>query len=548
MRWEKGKGREIPAETMLLDLAQEVQQAGEPLIVAARVDNVLRDLQSPVGAFHTIELVDTRSELGRRIYQRSVVFLLILAAHEVQPDLSVIVQFTAHGGLYCALQTPSGVTKHMVREIEQRMREIVAENRPIVKKRLQREDVVQLFKQSEQIEKANLVMSLESEKASLYYCGDFYDYLFGPMVSATGVLGKFALDAMPDGVLLRTPNADAPEVVPALRAQPKFGGILMEAERWANVLRCDYVSDLNRYIRRGEIADIIHVSEALHEKKIAEIADHIAANIKKLRLILIAGPSSSGKTSFAQRLRIQLRVNGIEPVSISLDDYFRNWEDTPRLPDGTYDFENIGALDVALFNDHLVRLLRGEEVILPRYNFLTGKREEGTAHLSVAPTAPLIVEGIHGLNEALTAAVPREKKYKIYISALTQLNIDAHNRIATTDARLLRRMVRDYQFRGAYALKTLRQWPDVRAGEEKNIFPFQEEADAMFNSALIYELAVLKRYAVPLLEMVPRDVPEYTKANRLLDFCRCFADITEEYDIPNNSLLREFIGKSIFFK
>ena len=548
MRWEKGKGREIPAETMLLDLAQEVQQAGEPLIVAARVDNVLRDLQSPVGAFHTIELVDTRSELGRRIYQHSVVFLLILAAHEVQPDLSVIVQFTAHGGLYCALQTPSGVTKHMVREIEQRMREIIAENRPIVKKRLQREEVVQLFKQSEQIEKANLVMSLESEKASIYYCGDFYDYLFGPMVSATGVLGKFALDAMPDGVLLRTPNADAPEVVPALRAQPKFGGILMEAERWANVLRCDYVSDLNRYIRRGEIADIIHVSEALHEKKIAEIADHIAANIKKLRLILIAGPSSSGKTSFAQRLRIQLRVNGIEPVSISLDDYFRNWEDTPRLPDGTYDFENIGALDVALFNDHLVRLLRGEEVILPRYNFLTGKREEGTAHLSVAPTAPLIVEGIHGLNEALTAAVPREKKYKIYISALTQLNIDAHNRIATTDARLLRRMVRDYQFRGAYALKTLRQWPDVRAGEEKNIFPFQEEADAMFNSALIYELAVLKRYAVPLLEMVPRDVPEYTKANRLLDFCRCFADITEEYDIPNNSLLREFIGKSIFFK
>ena len=373
MRWEKGKGREIPAETMLLDLAQEVQQAGEPLIVAARVDNVLRDLQSPVGAFHTIELVDTRSEMGRRIYQHSVVFLLILAAHEVQPDLSVIVQFTAHGGLYCALQTPSGVTKHMVREIEQRMREIVAENRPIVKKRLQREEVVQLFKQSEQIEKANLVMSLESEKASIYYCGDFYDYLFGPMVSATGVLGKFALDAMPDGVLLRTPNADAPEVVPALRAQPKFGGILMEAERWANVLRCDYVSDLNRYIRRGEIADIIHVSEALHEKKIAEIADHIAANIKKLRLILIAGPSSSGKTSYAQRLRIQLRVNGIEPVSISLDDYFRNWEDTPRLPDGTYDFENIGALDVALFNDHLVRLLRGEEVILPRYNFLTGR-------------------------------------------------------------------------------------------------------------------------------------------------------------------------------
>ena len=548
MRWEKGKGREIPAEMTLLELVQEVQKKGEPLIVAARVDNVLRDLQTSVGDFHTIELVDTRSEFGRRIYRRSVVFLLIMAVRELYPEAEVVVQFTAHKGLYCAIQSPFDVTESVVRALEQRMREIVAENRPIVKKRLQREEVVQLFKKSEQIEKANLVMSLETEKASLYYCGEFYDYLFGPMVSATGVLDKFALDAMPGGVLLRTPEPNTPESVPAFKEQPKFGSILMEAERWASVLHCDYVSDLNRYIRRGEVADIIHVSEALHEKKIAEIADHIASNIKELRLILIAGPSSSGKTSFAQRLRIQLRVNGIEPVSISLDDYFRNWEDTPRTKEGAYDFENIGALDVELFNDHLVRLLNGEEVILPHYNFLTGKRETGSEHLSIAPTSPLIVEGIHGLNEALTASVPRGKKYKIYISALTQLNIDAHNRIPTTDARLLRRMVRDYQFRGAYALKTLRQWPDVRAGEEKNIFPFQEEADAMFNSALIYELAVLKRYAVPLLEMVPRDVPEYTKANRLLDFCRCFSDITEEYDIPNNSLLREFIGKSIFFK
>lgn len=548
MRWEKGMGREIPAEMTLLELAQEVQKKGEPLIVAARVDNVLRDLQTPVGDFHTIELVDTRSEFGRRIYRRSVVFLLIMAVRELYSETEVVVQFTAHKGLYCAIQSPFDVTESVVRELEQRMREIVAENRLIVKKRLQREEVVRLFKKSEQIEKANLVMSLETEKASLYYCGEFYDYLFGPMVSATGVLDKFALDAMPGGVLLRTPEPSAPEIVPAFKEQPKFGSILMEAERWASVLHCDYVSDLNRYIRRGEVADIIHVSEALHEKKIAEIADHIASNIKELRLILIAGPSSSGKTSFAQRLRIQLRVNGIEPVSISLDDYFRNWEDTPRTKDGAYDFENIGALDVELFNDHLVRLLNGEEVILPHYNFLTGKREVGSEHLSIAPTSPLIVEGIHGLNEALTASVPRGKKFKIYISALTQLNIDAHNRIPTTDARLLRRMVRDYQFRGAYALKTLRQWPDVRAGEEKNIFPFQEEADAMFNSALIYELAVLKRYAVPLLEMVPRDVPEYTKANRLLDFCRCFSDITEEYDIPNNSLLREFIGKSIFFK
>lgn len=548
MRWEKKEGQEISADTMLLTLSQEMQQEGAPLIVAGLIDNVLRDLQSPVGKFHTIEFIDTASEFGRRIYRRSVVFLLIMATKELYKKAKVIVQFTAHKGLYCAIQTQAALTKSMVEKIEQKMREIVAENRPIIKKRLQREEVVRLFKKSEQIEKANLVMSLESDMASLYYCGEFYDYLFGPMVASTAVLDKFALDTMPGGVLLRTPNKDAPQIVPAFRAQPKFGSILMEAERWATVLRCDYVPDLNRYIRRGEIADIIHVSEALHEKKIAEIADHIAANIKALRLILIAGPSSSGKTSFAQRLRIQLRVNGIEPVSISLDDYFRNWEDTPRTPTGAYDFESLAALDVQLFNEHLVKLLEGDEVILPHYNFLTGKREEGTEHLFITPKTPLIIEGIHGLNEILTASVPRSKKYKIYISALTQLNIDAHNRIPTTDARLLRRMVRDYQFRGAYALKTLRQWPDVRAGEEKNIFPFQEEADAMFNSALIYELAVLKRYAVPLLEMVPRDVPEFTKANCLLDFCRCFSNITEEYDIPNNSLLREFIGKSIFFK
>lgn len=547
MRIERS-AKKISTDTILKSLAEEVQQEGEPLIVAALVDKVLRDLQSEVGAFHTIEFVDTQSEFGRRIYRRSVVFLLILAVRELYPAVEVIVQFTAHKGLYCALQQANESSiPEMVQAIEQRMKDIVAENRPITKKRLQREEVVQLFKKSEQIEKANLVMALDAEKASIYYCGEFYDYLFGPMVPESGKLGRFALDAMPGGVLLRTPETSAP-TLPAFVPQPKFASILMEAEKWAKILRCDYVPDLNRYIKRGQIADIIHVSEALHEKKVAEIADHIAENIDELRLVLIAGPSSSGKTSFAQRLRIQLRVNGIEPISISLDDYFRNWEDTPRNEKGEYDFENIGALDVELFNDHLVRLLNGEEVILPHYNFLTGKREIGTERLSVAPHTPLILEGIHGLNEELTASVPRSKKYKIYISALTQLNIDAHNRIPTTDARLLRRMVRDYQFRGAYALKTLRQWPDVRAGEEKNIFPFQEEADAMFNSSLIYELAVLKRYAMPLLEIVPRDVPEYTKANRLLDFCRCFAEITDEYDIPNNSLLREFIGKSIFFR
>ena len=487
-----------------------------------------------------------------RIYGRSVVFMLITAVQELYHGAEVVVQFTANKGLFCELNhLPVPLDGEVVASIERRMRQIVAEDRPLVKKTLPRMEAVQFFKMNGQIEKANLISSLDRETVSVYSCGSYDDYLYGKLCPSTGGLGHFELDYEPPGILLRMPTQYTYDemLVPPRVPQPKFSNILSESKKWAKILQCRYVTDLNRANKQGRIGDVIRISEALQEKTIARIADHIAEHRDNLRLILIAGPSSSGKTSFAQRLRVQLLVNGLEPVSISLDDYYRNRVETPKNEKGEYDYECLEALDTELFNAQMVALLKGEEVDLPHYNFLTGLSERGKGrHLLVGQNQPIIVEGIHGLNEKLSELVPRECKYKIYISALTQLNIDAHNRVPTTSARLLRRLVRDYQFRGAHALKTLHQWQAVRDGEEKYIFPFQEEADFMFNSALIYELGILKRYAEPLLETVSPEVPEYEMAKRLLGFCRYFDPITAEDEVPNNSLLREFIGKSVFFK
>lgn len=544
------KERNVLPQVLPRDLAADYQQEYASRIVAVKLDNTLHDLQTPVGKSRSIEFVELESEEGWIIYRRSVEFLLVMAVHELYPEAEVAAMFRANNGLYCEISVPGKkLTEAMAQAIEAEMRRIVEEDRPIVKEVLEREAAVKLFKETKQVEKANLIASLKLPKVSIYRCGDYYDYLYGAMIGSTGHLSKFALDIFESGVLLRTPDLKSKGEVPPSVPQPKLSEVLTEAKNWANILRCRYVTDLNRAIRSGRISEVIRVSEALQEKHIAEIADYIAKHRQKLRLILIAGPSSSGKTSFAQRLRIQLQVMGLRPFSISLDNYFVNREDTPKTPAGAYDYECLEALDVDLFNKDMFALLKGESVVLPRYNFKTGEREwEGQTPLTLEKSQPIIVEGIHGLNEKLTAAIPREYKFKIYVSALTQLNIDAHNRIPTTDARLIRRLVRDYQFRGASALKTLKQWPDVRQGEEKYIFPYQEEADVMFNSAMIYELSALRRYAVPMLEAVTPDVPEYTKARRLLDFCQYFLDLPDEEDVPNNSILREFIGKSVFFK
>ena len=544
----QGKGKQYDASTLLLEIAKEWQGSYATLIVAAKLNNVVKDLQVPVNNYQTIEFIDMTSELGMKIYRRSIGFLLITALHEVFSTAEIIVECSIKNALYCKVIFPDSTVIDAVKVelIEARMKQLVKNKLPIVRKTLNKEAAVQLFKKAQQIEKANLIASLQQKTVSIYYCGEFYDYLYGAMLPSTEHLDVFALDYYAEGIVLRTPMDDVPNEVPALSMQHKLANIFNEAERWAKILHCGYVTDLNRYNRIGGISDIIRVSEALHEKRIAQIADHITAD-KRLRIILIAGPSSSGKTTFAQRLRIQLRVNGIEPVSISLDDYFLNRLHTPRNERGEYDFEALAAVDINLFNEHMMKLLSGKAVTLPRYNFVTGERSWiGREPLQLGKDQPVIIEGIHGLNEKLTEMIPHEAKYKIYISPLTQLNIDAHNRIPTTDARLIRRMVRDHQSRGAYALKTLRQWPNVRAGEEKNIFPYQEEADVMFNSALIYELGILKKYAKPLLEKVSVDVEEYSEAVRLLDFLNYVHDIYNEDDIPNNSILREFIGKSCF--
>lgn len=538
----------FPPETLPLDIAPAYQEEYSSPIVGVKLDNTLHDLQTPVGKSRSIEFVELDSEEGWLIYRRSVEFLLIMAVQELYPGAEVEVKFRANNGLYCEIRTLEGrIPEEMVQCLEAKMHSYVEEKRKIHKEVLLREEAVRLFKESKQIEKANLIASLTQERVSIYRSHSYYDYLYGAMVDSADKLSEFALDPFEAGVLMRTPDAASKGKVATAIPQPKLSGVLSESKRWAGILQCQYVTDLNRAIRSGAIGEVIRVSEALQEKRIAEIADLVSSQKDKLRLVLIAGPSSSGKTSFAQRLRIQLKVLGLRPLSISLDNYFCNRENTPLTPTGEYDYESLEALDVHQFNRDMLGLLQGEEVLLPTYNFVTGEREWHGTPISLGKDEPIIIEGIHGLNEKLTRDIPRPNKLKIYISALTQLNIDPHNRIPTTDARLMRRLVRDYRYRASSALKTLKQWPDVREGEEKYIFPYQEEADVMFNSALIYELSVLRHYAVPLLEAVPADVPEYTKARRLLDFAQYFLDMPSEDDIPNNSLLREFIGGSVFF-
>ena len=536
-------------EKNLLTLAKEAQPSFGSLIVAAKINGEIRDIQTSCTDADEISFVELNSALGWSIYRRSVLFLLIAAVHKLDNNAEVIAKFTVNKGLYCEIKIPAReLDSSFIKEIEDRMGDMIAANIPIEKRSIPRQEAINLFQKLGREGKVNLLSALSNPTISIYTCEGYTDYLYGAMLPETKDLGLFELDYERDGVLIRTPDEMTKGQVRKRINQPKFGSILAESKAWADILDCRFISDLNRINKEHAMGDLIRISEGLQEKRIAQIADHIAAHRENIRLILIAGPSSSGKTSFAQRLRIQLRVNGLRPVMISLDDYFLNRADTPLNEKGQYDYESIDALDTKLFNENMIQLLAGQEVQIPRYNFITGMREwKEDAFFSIDSDQPIIIEGIHGLNEYLTKDIPRINKYKIYISALTQLNIDAHNRIPTTEVRFLRRLVRDYQFRGAKALKSIRQWPDVRAGEEKYIFPFQEEADVLFNSALIYEIGVLKAYAVPLLSEITQGEEGYTEARLILRFLQYVDEIDDVDDIPNNSILREFIGKSVFF-
>lgn len=515
------------------------------LYIAAKVNQEEKDLAMRMNGEneYVVEGIENGSGAGMKIYARSLLLVLLaaLAERDIEPE-RLVVKNALKSATYCKIE---GVNETEVAAIEREMHRIVQEEWPIRRSLMKREKAMVLFEGQGLAERLPLLEQLNYEKVVVYHCGMATDYLFGVMAPHAGYLKHFSLEVNQEGVLLHYPQAGNLNKLPPVINQPGLMNIFREADEWGKIIGCVSIARLNRLVDNGGITDVVRVAEALHEKKLAQTADFITTHRDAARVILIAGPSSSGKTTFAQRLSVQLKVNGVQPVPISLDDYFLGREQTPRKADGSYDFESIRALDLDLLNEHLERLLAGDSVKMPRYNFMTGQREYRGQMICIRDDQPLMLEGIHGLNDLLTAGVPAWKKMKIYISALTQLTLDEHNRIPTTDVRLLRRIVRDSQFRSHDALQTLRMWSNVRAGEERNIFPFQESADVMFNTALIYELAVLKKYAVPLLEAIQPNTAEYGEAHRLLDFLQHIRSMPDE-PIPPNSILREFIGKSWF--
>ena len=547
---DDGKKVEVDRGTKLLQFVPEYQKYHDAPIVAARLDNLIVELQKPLDRGGKVRFIDLRSSDGIRIYQRGLLFILYVAVKETFPKLKLKVLHSLANSLYCELVDENGEiytpTEGDLEKIKEKMKEIVGRDEPFEKIALFKGEVRKLFEELGLEAKVKLLEFRKKKTIKVYKCCGYYNYFYGYMPPSTGVLKVFDLRVYEQGFRLLHPTTSSPNEIPEYKEMKKFNTVFLEYARWLRIMEIEHVGDLNRIIAKGEraVADLILIAEALHEKRISQIADEFRKK-KTARLILIAGPSSSGKTTFAKRLSVQLKVNGYRPVAISLDDYFVDREKTPRDENGNYDFEALEAIDVQLFNEHLLALFEGKEVEIPKYDFKAGKRRPGRK-LRIDKDQVIIVEGIHGLNPRLTPHVPEELKFRIYVSALTQINFDEVNRMSTTDTRLIRRMVRDYKFRGHSALDTLRMWPNVRRGEERNIFPYQEEADAMFNSALVYELPVLKIFAESLLAQVPENVDEYPEALRLLKVLDYFLPITNIEDIPRNSILREFIGRSIF--
>lgn len=545
----QGKKIFVGGMRSLLEIAAEVQPHHDAAIIAAVVDNCLFELTltAPVEPPATVRFLDLTDKEGRRIYQRSLALLFIASAYEIFSGAAITVEHSLGKGLYCEIQKDPPLSAADVAAVEKRMRQLVEMDLPLKKRKVPPEEAAQVFERQGFVDKVALMENWPKRHLNLYRLGSVEDSLYGYQVPRTGMLNVFELEHYPPGLVLRYPDEKEPFRIAPFVDQKKLFEIFREADQWGAILGFDTVGAMNRLIEEGQGPEVIRIAEALHEKKIARIADQICARGTEIKVIAIAGPSSSGKTTFAQRLRTQLLVNGLRPLPISIDNYFVDRKQTPLDESAKPDFEHIEAVDLPLFNEHLLRLIEGEEVEIPTYNFNTGKREYRGQIIRPQKGQPLIIEGIHALNESLTRAIPRRHKYKIYISALTALNLDHHTRIHTTDTRLLRRIVRDAQFRGNSALDTIRLWPSVRRGEERNIFRLQEEADAMFNSALVYELSVLKKQAELLLQGIDRSHPEYIDARRLLSFLSFFLPL-EPFEVPSNSLLREFIGQSCFFE
>jgi len=512
--------------------------------ISARVNNKVEGMHYRVYNNKDVEFLDMHSASGLRAYTRTLFFVLCKAVHDLYPDGEVVIDIPVSNGYYCDLKIGRAVELQDVERILDRMRLIVAGKKPIHRHQVPTEEALELFDKLGATSKTKLLKSIGSLYTTYYELDGYIDYFYGTMLTNTSELYLFGLEKYYDGLLLRIPSAENPAVLGELTRQDKMFEIFQEHHRWQNLLGITTVGTFNEAVAQGKANDIINLSEALQEKKIARIADEIADR-KGVRMVLIAGPSSSGKTTTCKRLSIQLLTNGIHPVAISLDDYFVDRDKTPRDAKGEYDYESLYALNLPLLNSQLNALFRGEEVELPKYNFNSGKSERSGRKLRLMPNEILVVEGIHALNPELTAQIPAEQKFRVYASALTTILLDNHNYIPTTDNRLLRRIIRDYKYRGVDATETIRRWPSVRAGENKWIFPYQENADAMFNTAMIYEIAVIKSQAEPLLELVPENCVEYSEAYRLRKFLRYFTSVRYN-TLPPTSLLREFLGGSSF--
>ncbi len=540
--------REYKEGTTYREIAEEYQKQYKSRIVLVAINGTkLRELTKTVSRDCKLSFVTTGDSAGHKTYKRSLSFLMVKAIYDVCEHKNidkVRVDFSVSKGYYCTIDGDVKITQEFLERVEDRMRQMVSEAIPIKKRSVGTDDAIALFAKHGMHDKEKLFGYRRVSKVNIYSLNEFEDYYYGYMVPDTSYLNCFGLFLYDEGFVLQMPSMSQPDVLPEFQPHQKLFGVLKQSSKWGQMLGIETVGDLNEEITKGNIQETILVQEALQEKKIAQIAEMITerANVK---FVLIAGPSSSGKTTFSHRLSVQLRANGLIPHPIAVDNYFVERDKTPRDADGNYNFECLAAIDVELFNQNLTDLLAGKEVSLPTYNFKTGKREYNGNTKKLGEHDVLVIEGIHCLNDALTYRLAKENKFKIYISALTQLNVDEHNRISTTDGRLIRRMVRDARTRGTSAKQTIAMWPSVRRGEEENIFPYQEDADVMFDSALIYELAVLKQYAEPVLFGIEKDCPEYVEAKRLLKFLDYFVGVGSE-NIPTNSLLREFVGGGCF--
>ncbi len=530
-------------EAKVIDLFKENIKFSKNNIIACKCNNEIKSLDYLIKEGDRVELIDITDKDGMRVYVRGILYIMAMAFDRLYPEAYISVNYQLSNAMFCEI-TNMNITEQMLQEVKEEMENIIKQDLPIKKVIMDKKEAEEFYAKENTIKGRLQVGNKEKDTVSLYFCEDYYNYFYGVMPISTGYINLFDIKKYRDGFIVRYPSRKNPNELGEFKDTKKLQSTLDEYDDINRLMHINTIQNLNEAIEEGRGNEVILTAEALHEKKIAEIADKIASR-KGIKMVLIAGPSSSGKTTFAKRLGVQLRLHGMKPVTIGTDNYFVERENTPKDENGEYDFETIEALDLELFNDHLTKLITGYEIDVPTFDFKDGTKLYNGEKMNLNDDEILIIEGIHSLNDRLTENIPKENKFKIYISDLTVLNIDYYNRISTTDTRLIRRIVRDNNFRSYSALDTLKRWESVNNGENKNIFPYQEEADVMFNSSLVYELAVLAKYAKPLLDEINNQVPEYSEAKRLSTLLEYF-DPIDEKAIPNNSILREFIGDSIF--